>query len=263
MVCIETVVGYAANPGATFTAVTFNQGQSGAVRAFNQGDFARLEKVWRSGAAAGAVQLKSPRLHDNVRGLQWTSSTNPTVLLMPRNIGQPLFATDTLAVSVTGGTAETDFCAFNIYYSTLGGSDGKYFMWSDIAPRFVNYKIMEVDITTSATAGVWTDAVITTTENLLEADTQYAVLGYITDVNCGAVGIYGTDTGNIRHGGPGTSLTYDTSEYFIQCAEREGTPHIPVINSNNRGAIFATAADSAASTAVKIQFILGQLTGKL
>lgn len=262
MVAIDTVIGFKVNPGASLTAVGYTAPDSGTVRAFGQGDLAKLERVWRSGAAAGAVQIKSPRLHDNVRGLQWTSSTNPTVMLMPRNIGQPVFTTDTLAVSISGGTAETDFAAFAIYYSNLAGANGAYVMPADVMARYVNYKIVEVDITTSGTAGLWTDAALNTTEDLLIANTWYALLGYITDVNIGALAIYGTDTGKLRVGGPGTSLTYDTSEYFIQWSEREGTPHIPCFQSNNKASIFASAADSAASTAVKCQFIFAQLSGQ-
>lgn len=262
MVAIDTVLGFKANPGASFSAVSYTAPDSGSVRAFGASDMAKLERVWRSGATAGGVQIKSPRLHDNVRGLQWISSTTPTVMLMPRNIGQPVYTTDTLAVALTGGTAETDLAVLAIYYTNLAGANGNYVMPADVMSRYVNYKIVEVDITTSATAGLWTDAALNSTEDLLIANTWYALLGYISDVNVGAVAIYGTDTGKLRVGGPGTSLTYDTSEYFIQWSEREGTPHIPVFQSNNKASIFASAADSAASTAVKTQFIFAQLSGQ-
>jgi hypothetical protein len=162
---------------------------------------------------------------------------------------------------VSGGTNETDFVALAIYYSNLQGANGNYIMPADVMARYVNYKICEVDITTSGTAGLWVDAALNATEDLLIANTSYAVLGYISDVNVGAVALYGTDTGKLRVGGPGTSLTYDTAEYFIQWSEREGTPHIPVLQSNNKASIFVSAADSAASTAVKVQLILAQLSG--
>lgn len=261
MVAIDTVVGFATNPGATITGVTFATGYTGTVRSFQQGEFARLERIWRRGASAGVTQIKSPRMHDNVRGIQFTSAETPVVLALPRNIGQPVYNTDTLSVGVSGGTNETDVVAMAIYYSSLDGANGNYKNWSDIAGKIKNLIFLEVDVTTSATIGQWNDAAFNATEDLLQADNYYAVLGYITDVAVGGVAMYGTDTGNLRVGGPGTTSTYATEEYFIQWSEREGTPHIPVFKSNNKASTFASAFDSAASTAVKIQWQLAQLTG--
>lgn len=260
MVAIDTVVGFATNPGATITAVTFNTGSSGTIRSIAQGDYAHLERMWRRGASSGVIQVKSPRMHDNVRGIQFTTAETPTILLLPRNIGQPVYNTDTLAVAVSGGTAETDVVALSIYYSNLDGANGRYANWSDIAGKIKNLLALEVDVTTSATIGQWADAAFNATEDLLKADTFYAVLGYITDVNVGGVAMYGTDTGNLRVGGPGSNQTYPTDEYFIQWSEREGTPHIPVFKANNKASTFTSAFDSAASTAVKVQWVLAELS---
>lgn len=263
MVAIDTILGSAVNPGATITAVSFASGSSGAVRNFAPGDYCRLERMWRRGASSGIIQVKSPRMHDNVRGLQFITAETPAVLLLPRNQGQRVYATDTLAIGVSGGTAETDVVALAMYYSNLDGANGKYASWSDIAGKIVNLVVVEVDITTPATIGTWQDAALNATEDLLIANTYYAVLGYLTDVAVGGVALYGTDTGNLRVGGPGTTQTYATDEYFIQWSEREGTPHIPVFQSNNKAATFASAFDSAASTAVKTQWILAQLSGNI
>src|SRR5487761_319936 len=76
--------------------------------------------------------------------------------------------------------------------------------------------------------------------NLLHANTDYAVLGYLADVAVAAVGIKGQETGNLRICGPATVLTQDTTDYFIRQALRSGRPHIPVFNSANAGSVYAS-----------------------
>src|SRR5487761_311635 len=90
-----------------------------------------------------------------------------------------------------------------------------------------------------------------------------AVLGYLTDVAVAAVGIKGQETGNLRICGPATVLTQDTTDYFIRQALRSGRPHIPVFNSANAGSVYASCCDSAASTAVKVQLMLAEMSQNL
>lgn len=263
MVAIDTVVGHAANPSSTFTAVTFNNGDSGSVRSFAPTDTAVLERITRSGTSSGAARVLSPLLHDNVRGITFTSPESPTVYLMPRGRGQRVYPQDTLTVQVTGGTAETDVVALSIYYSNLPGANARLHNWADISPLIAYIKPMEVDVTNSATIGTWTDTVITTTEELLRANTDYAVLGYVTDTVGAMVGIKGSETGNLRVAGPCTTATDDTADYFVTWSDREGTPHIPVFNSANQGAVFVSTCDSVASSTPKVQLVLAQLSQNL
>lgn len=260
---IDTVVGHAANPSTTFTAVTFNTGDSGTVRSFAPTDYAVLERISRAGTTSGAVRILSPLLHDNVRGITFTSAESPAVFLMPREQGERVYSQDTLTVEVTGGTAETDLAVLSIYYSNLTGTAARLHSWADIKPLYRHIKPLEVDVTNSATVGAWTDTLITTTENQLYANTDYAVLGYVTDTACAVVGVKGNETGNLRICGPGTTATDDTSSYFVEWSEREGTPHIPVINSANSGSLYVSTADNTASTTPKVQLILCQLSSNL
>lgn len=263
MVAIDTVVGHTANAGATFTAVTFNTGDSGAVRSFPATNSAKIERVVRAGATSGAVRVLSPRVHDNVRGITFTTPENPAVFNMPQMMGQVVYPQDTLAVSLTGGTNETDLAALSIYYDNLPGANARLHSWGDIASLIQYIKPLEVDVTNSATIATWTDTVITTTEDLLIANRDYAVLGYVTDTNISLVGIKGTETGNLRIAGPGTTSTDDTSSFFVDWSNKEGTPHIPVINSANKGGIFVSTADVVASSTPKVQLILALLSSNL
>jgi len=263
MTAIDTVVGHAANPGAAFTAVTFNQGDSGVVRNFAQTDSAYLERVTRAGGSSGAARILSPLLCDNVRGITFTSGETPTHFLMPQQRGEKLNPQDTLTVQVTGGTAETDLVALSIYYTNLPGAAARLYNWSDIMPLIAHIKPMEVDCTNSATVGNWTDTVITATENQLKANTDYAVLGYVTDIAQAMIGIKGLETGNLRVCGPGTVLTDTTGQFFVEWSQREQSPHIPVFNSANNGSTYVSTCDTTASTTPKVQLILAQLSSNL
>lgn len=263
MVAIDTVVGTKANPGATISTVTMNTGDPNVIRSFQPPARARIERIIRAGTSSGSVRLTSPLLHDPTRGITFTSAESPTVFPMPQEIGQNVISQDTLTIAVSGGTAETDLVALAIYYESLQGANGRYYMPSDVLPLIDQIKPVVVAVTNSATIGAWTDTVITTTENLMRADNDYAVLGYVVDTAQAVVTVKGIDTGNLRVGGPGTTATDDTADYFIQWSMREGTPHIPVINASNNGAIFVSTADTVASSTSNVQLILGHLTRSL
>jgi len=260
---IDTIVGHATNPSTTVTAATMASGDSLTVRSFGPGAYARLEKVIRAGATSGIVQVRSPMFHDNVRGIRFTSAEDPSTFLLPPDVGQPLTSQDTLIMELTGGTAETDLGILAVYYSNVMGTAARLHSWGDISGNIKSIKPVEVDCTASATIGTWVDTVATATENLLHANTDYAVLGYVTDVEVAAVGVKGQETGNLRICGPGTTATDDTSDYYIKWSQRENTPHIPVINAANIGSVYASVVDDEASTAVRVQLILAELASNL
>lgn len=264
MPVIDTILGYKANPGtSSFATVTMSGDNSNVVRSFPDTSKARLEGIIRAGTTAGGVRITSPMLHDDTRGITVISPETPAVFMMPQEIGQPLTSNDPLTIAVTGGTNETDIVALQIYYEQVGGLLARLYMPSDVFPYIDQYKPVEVDITNSGTAGLWTDTLITTTENIMRAKDDYAVLGYITDTAIGLVGLKGTATGNLRIAGPGTTATEDTSHYFVERSLREGTPHVPVINGADVNAIWVSTADSAASSTAKVQLLLGHLSRTL
>lgn len=263
MSAIDTVAAKVVNPGASFSAVTFASGDSGTVRNFAATDTAYLERITRAGATAGGVRVISPLLHDNVRGITFYANDNPTAFLMPKARGQRLRPQDTLAVSATGGTAETDLVFLSVYYSNLPGATARLYNWSDVMPLIANIKPVEIDVTNSATIGTWQDTLITNTENLLKANTDYAVLGYTTDTLQSMVGIKGLETGNLRIAGPGNTRTDVTAFYFVDWSDREQTPHIPVINAANANGIFVSTIDTVASSTPKISLTLAELSSNL
>lgn len=257
---IDTIVGKATNPGSTFTAVTMNSGDSASVRSFPSTAKAALHFVSRQGTTAGAVRIRSPRLHDATRGLTYLPGETPTSTnLLPPQIGQPVYPVDALIIELTGGTAETDACALGFYYDDLPGSAAILRDVATIQSMLVNVKVAEVDVTQGATAFAWVDTAINATEDLLKANTYYAVLGYDVDTVALTIGFKGPETGNYRCAGPAPTLTLSTTDYFTRMSYEHGKPYVPVFNSNNRAGYSVSLAGLATGGTTKVSVILAQL----
>lgn len=261
MAAIDTVYSFVANPGAGPTAAAAAQGDSLNVRDFDKSqNHAYLEQLWRRGATAGYARVRSPRLHDNVTGINAYSGETVDTLGFPIEAAQDLWPNDALIVELSGGAAETDAAVLSVYYEQLGGVNARLANWSDISGNIKSYKSFQ--IAAPAGANAWTDTVITTTENQLHADADYALLGYRSSAAAGAVGIKGPDTGNLRICGPGTTTTLDTADWFLRQNRLSGLPYIPVFAANNRGSLYASAIDVAAVAGLIVTFFCAELAAK-
>jgi hypothetical protein len=260
---IDTIGGHVANPSTTFTALTTNSGDSLVIRSFAATDYAQVEQLVRRGATSGAIRIRSPLLYDNVEGYQTYSAETPSLYSIPIELGQSVRPTDTLIWEVTGGASETDCGYLSVFYSNLPGASPRLHMWSDFSAYIVQIKGLRVAVTNSATIGTWTDTVITTTENLLHANTDHAILGYVTDTAMGYVAVKGQETSSLRVGGPGSTNSQVTSDYFVQNSIQKGGPRIPVINSNNANNTYVSTADSAASSTGNVTLIMAELSQNL
>lgn len=261
MSAIEVITGRALNPGATITALTANTGSSFTIRDFPSPNGAFLAGLWAQGATAGVVRVHSARFHDDVQGIRYR---NPAALIrnyLADEAQQPLYPNDPLRFEMSGGGAETDSASMLVYYRDLPGINARLQMWDQIKPRVVNLLTVEVPVVGPVTAGDWSPGtVITTLTDLLKADTNYAVLGYQSDTACNSVALQGTDTGNLKIGGPGTTESIETRDFFLSLSKNTGEPAIPVINSNNRGSTLAFVALNTAAGTINVSFSLAQLS---
>lgn len=256
----EVLTGRVTNPGAALTALTANSGNSFTVRDYPDGQRAYLEGMWTQQATAGAFRVHSPRMHDDVRGIQFTSANANVRNLFGDWDEQFLFPNDPLTVEQSGGGAEVDSGALLVYYENLPGIDARLMTWDQVKPNIVNHVTQVVATVGPATSGDWSaGTVITTTSNLLKADTDYAVLGYTVDAEVLAVGLSSSDTGNLRVGGPGPIEPIETRDWFVSLSQMHGTPHIPVFNSNNRGSTNSFVARITAAGTVNVAWHLAQL----
>jgi hypothetical protein len=113
------------------------------------------------------------------------------------------------------------------------------------------YLGVEVLPATSSTAGqLGAGVALNSTDTNFKANSWYAILGYDVSVVCATVVIQGTDTGNLKVGGPGALNVIDTRRWFCKLDEILGVPSIPVINSANAGSTLVFANDIAGGTTI-------------
>lgn len=259
MAAIDSVYTFATNPGAGPTATAAAPGDSLTVRNFNSGtDTATLEHAFRRGATAGFARIRSPRLHDNVTGINWDSGEAVDTLTLPNELAQPLYPADNLITEISGGGAETDALGFLVHYTNLPGIQARLASWGDISGIIRNVKAFQV--AAPAGANAWTDTLVTTTENQFHADSDYAVLGFKASATCAMVGVKAPETGNLRVCGPGTTTGLDTADWFLRWSKTSGYPAIPVFNANNRFGVFVSAVDVAAVAGLIVTLICAELS---
>lgn len=259
---MEVIGARATNPGAGPAACAASTGDTLAIRSFDLATPAYLLNVWGQEATAGFVQIRSPRLHDNVRGIRTRILAATTRAELGYDAVQHLYPQDTLTVECAGGAAETDAFGMLIYYQDAPGMAARLATWEQVLPRIVQLLSIETTMVAPAVAGDWGAGVAlnaAATGDLTKANTDYAVLGYLTDTACTSVGIVGPDTGNVRVGGPGGIEPIETRDWFKDLARSTGMPCIPIINSANKGATLVQQQNNAAAGTPIIDLMMAEL----
>jgi hypothetical protein len=225
-----------------------------------------LLSAWAFNNVAGALRIRSPRLHDNVQGIRMVVDVLDSSPRYPRyEFQQPLIAQDVLTAEITGsavgGQIETG-CLL-IYYANLPGIAARFISTQQLKRWGRNMCGNEVDITAGA-GGNYSGQVainsLTGTDNL-KANTDYAIVGYIVNAACACVRIQGADVGNLGIGGPGLVADPNTTAYwFAWMSDFYEVPLIPVFNSANKNAMLVDVAQNQAAAAVKVTFYMVELT---
>ncbi|SRR6266568_5976586 len=261
MTAIEVVTGRATNPGAGPTALTANTGGTFTVRNTSLQTRCFLDGLWYKGATAGFIRVRSPRLHDNVQGIKYQTVGAASRNLLGDYPRTKLVPQDVLTVEIGGGGAETDLGALLLSYEDLPGSNGRWGTWDQIQPRIVDFVSNEVSIAAAATLGDWSaGTAINATNDLLKANTDYAVIGYVCQLSVAAIALQGPDVGGLKAGGPGTNEVLETREWFRRLDLASDLPFIPIISSANKGGTLAFQCDSAAGAANLVDFTLAELS---
>ena len=257
---LELIAGSVSAVGATLTALTMAAGDSATVRNFDNSK-ARLLSAWPTGqTTAGFFVIRSPRMHDNVRGITINSPATPQAVTLLAPYCQELVPQDQLNIQLSGSAGAGDLCLASllIQYDDLPGIDGKFITSEELKAQGKNILTISHALTL-ATAPNWTGATaINTTNDLMKANTNYALIGYEVTAACGAVSFRGSDTGNLRVGGPGRLTdVMDTRDWFVKLSDLTGIPCIPVINSANKSNTFVEGHqdENAAATVVTSHWI--------
>ena len=262
---VETVVGsYAATATTGAQAYTAGNGQTFQVRATNGTSRASLESIWTKSADAGYTRIRSPRLHDDVNGIEVEHFVNNTSPLANEYFSNALYSQDTLIVEDYFTTAPTvndvQQIGMTIYYDDLPGVAGNYMSWAQVHSLAQSYMGVYVNPSSAATVGQWGVGVaLNSSQDVFKANSLYALIGYITPSQFTAWSILGSDLGNLQVGGPGSTDPLITRHYFPWMEECTGRPSIPVINSQNKSATLVQVFDTVASTARPISLLFAYL----
>lgn len=267
MPAIDTIASFQTTSGSTLAAGVMATGDPSAIRNFPPTAQALLLEAMYDDVTSPLVwRVRSPLLHDNVRGIQFIPGSSAPSNLLSNYAPQLLQAQDTLTFEFsTAATTGKALGALMIYYSNLPGAAARLHTADEILPLIRNIKVVDVAVGSGAnTAGQWYDLVITTTENLLHANTDYAVLGISFGLAVAAVSIKGPDTANLRVAVPGGVDNPFGPDYFVRLARDYNLPTIPVINSANSGSTYASIISSAATGAASdITIYLAELKQNL
>lgn len=262
---LETINTYGTGDGSKTTlAHVADPSQSLAIRSSNGSPSAYLFGIWAQMGIAADLAIFSPRMHDDVHGIQTriqVSNPNP---VFPYSFDQAMYSQDTPTVQSTFGSAPGNTVAeqagYNIYYDDLPGISANLASWAQVEPQIISFYGVKVSCVSSATAGaLGAGSAINSVYDNFKANQRYALLGYMVNVACANVSVQGSDTGNLQIGGPGSIGLIETRQYFVDLSNLSGRSCIPIINSANKASTNVFVSHTTASTTVIVDLMFAYL----
>lgn len=259
---VELITGFVTAPSTTLTAWTMAAGNSLQIRNCDLTKKVELLQMWGDWQTAGYLGVRSPKLHDNVRGIRIFGTASDVVPLLPFGRPQALSPQDILIAeqsgSATAGDIETG-CLL-LYYEDLPGVNARFIGYDEVMRRGVNIESIENTLALGTAGGYSGQEAINAEQDLMKANTDYALVGYVVSAECAAIRWQGADIGNLGIGGPGNeTLRHVTSNWFIRLTQAYGRPLIPVFNSANKQGILIDGAQDENGVDVLVNSILVEL----
>lgn len=264
---VDSVLAFKDNlTGGSFEALAAASGDSFSIRWFEEGTKVVLVEAWGANNVTKCdFSIRSPLMHDNVRGLRFAHQFNPTQsgadgnpnLYLAPYWKQPLHPTDTLIVEALGAASDDVTFLLSLIYDTPSMAGARFLTHSEVQSRTKNLVGIRCSPPPAASTSTWGAAeALNTDDDRLKANTDYAWLGLTSDLPFTALKIVGPDTANLGIAMPGALGQAFGAGYFYEMARRFNEPLIPVFNSNNKGVTNIYAGDVGGGTAplVSLQF---------
>jgi len=261
---LQVINGFVTAPSTTFTAWTLATGDSLTVRNAKDGTMVRLLNMWAVNQSAGALRVRSALLHDDVIGIEHVIPVDNAQLMMALGSYQRLQPQDTLTVTQTGSATASDIemGTLLVQYDDLPGADARLVRWSDIKGRIESYYSPNNTLATGTGRGYSGEEAINAEDDQFKNNRDYAILGYTVSAQVGCIGYRGSDTGNLRVGGPANvNLNFLTAEWFKMLAIAYDLPLIPVFNASNKGSLLVDTTQDEDGADVTVSHNLALIAG--
>lgn len=223
----------------------------------------RLVNLWIDTDAAGFVQVTSPKLHDNTRGIRFRTQVHQPLPLMPFEAMQDLYPVDTLAVTVASaaGAGKIDNTTIMVYYDDLSGVAQTLIDVPTLEKRRLETVTVEYAPGAPASGSTYSGlAALTAQSDLLKRGSSYALVGGITSANVTTLTVRGADSGNLRVPIPGPAPFQDRqATWFYDLSNYMNLPLIPVFQANNSPAIFVEQISNDLLAAITASLIFVRL----
>jgi hypothetical protein len=259
---IDTVTATVTAAAAAGSAAAAVAGDSLIIRATSAR--VRLLNAWIDTDALGFVQITSPKLHDNTRGIRVRTTVHEPFPLLPYEAMQDFYPVDTLAVTVASaaGAGKIDNVTMMLYYDDLTGSAATLIDVPTLQKRKLETVTVEYAPGAPAAGNTYSGlAAINAQSDLLKRGSSYALVGYQVSANLTTLTIRGADTSNYRIPMPGYfPAGFASGSWFYDISNYYGLPLIPVFQASNSPAIFIEQVSNdllAAITATLIFVRLG------
>lgn len=260
---LELLTGFVTAPSGTITALTMAAGNSLSIRSAGIDSDIRLLQAWNDNQTIGTLQIRSPRLHDNVQAIRLLAAVSEVEPLLPWEVQEQLIAQDTLVVGLSGsGTGgDIESASLLVYYDNLPGIDAILISPEDVKSRMIHLMATQNTISPGSAGGYSGEEALNQDFNQFKANTPYALLGYTVSVECVAVRYRGTDFGSIGLGGPGNpTKKWLTRNWFLHISMMTGLPLVPVFQSENVDNVLLDVAQDENGAVVAVHTICAELT---
>lgn len=229
--------------GGAFEAISPISGDSATFFNVPIGSQAYIGEIWAvDNLHACEVSITASRFHDQTFGIRAsitsgaaTAPVNRSVCISSIGVDQPIYPSDVLSVQANGTAADDVIITLLIYYNQLPGISARLATPEWVQAHTKNY----LGINTNLTPGdgvAGTAVALNAADNRLHANTDYAVLGFTSNLAFASLTMQGVDTGNLKVGGPVLGMPeHDASLFWDYAVAYGNAPLIPIINSNNAG----------------------------
>lgn len=257
---LEVITAQGTAVPAALTSLAAVAGDSLAIRSFDPPKMAKILQHWNDVQTAGTSQLRSAKLHDNVRGIRIDTVVSNPVPLLPWGTGQRVYQNDVLIQELLSGAVAGDIesVASLIYYEDLPGANARLIGVDELMRRAINISGVENTLALGTTGGYSGAEAVNAENDQFHASAEYAIVGFLVDTECAVVGYRGADTSNLRVAGPGDeTIRWITTEWFIRLSRAFNLPLIPTIRAENKAntQIDGVQDENGADTTVITMFV--------